>query len=74
MSALANVSANVIAYLESGEYDENGWQRGLPFPLIDVRDQFAATECRDMYMSSSSFLCTGDGFRWTPDLPRLRFP
>lgn len=64
-----------VAYLETDtEYLEIAWEQGIPYTLVDLRDAFGADfpsdECA---CDESDYLCTGDGFRWTPWLPELRF-
>ena len=68
-----------VAYLESDEeYLEIGWERGLPLVLIDFRSTFDPDllwdECNcHAYDFNDTYLCTGDGFRWSPAVPALRF-
>lgn len=63
---------SAVAYLESDqEYIETAWERGLPYTLVDLRDpDMPWDECA---CKENDYLCTGDGFRWTPWLPELRF-
>jgi hypothetical protein len=75
------VSADVIAYLETGEYVRTGWQQGVPYSLIELRGDFESEvfdsfdqQHRIACSGSDDFLCTGDGFRWKPSsIPPLRF-
>jgi hypothetical protein len=72
--------STALAYLESLEYTGNGWRHGLPYSLMEIRGQF---ECElndedpdthdDLLCDEVESLCTGDGFRWHPALPALRF-
>lgn len=73
-------NAAAIDYLESTEYHLHGWRHGLPYPLMELVQPFASDlngedvdEHDDALCDRCESLCTGDGFRWVPGLPELRF-
>lgn len=72
-------TANAVAYLESADYERAGWLRGVPYSLMEMRglfdgdSSFPIDEHHDALCDKYEALCTGDGFRWSPDLPELRF-
>lgn len=69
-----------VAYLETDpHYLENGWKGAVIRTLVELcrafdPDPLTGDECLCVLDSSDSdYLCTGDGFRWNPLLPVLRF-
>lgn len=66
-------------WLETDEYLEAAWRRSVPCPLISLRGDFDVeifaefSEQHEHWCKDSDSLCTGDGFRWKPTLPALRF-
>ncbi len=71
----------IPAYLESEEYEELAWRRGMTIPLVEFRpwldpefDPTNGVRHDDRRCDDSYALCTGDGFRWIPGVtPELRF-
>lgn len=68
-----------IAYLESDIRMAGVWRRSAPDPLISLRAHFELDifttfdEQHDLWCKDGDSLCTGDGFRWKPSMPALRF-
>lgn len=69
-----------LDYLETDDYIAMAWLRAAPSPVFSLRadydiDLFADfDEQHDRYCEANEgALCTGDGFRWNPELPALRF-
>lgn len=71
--------STAVAYLESPEYVGNAWRRSVPGPPIEVRGLFESDlndnpdVHDDLLCEKYESLCTGDGFRWSPALPVVRF-
>lgn len=75
-----------IVYLETDpEYIKRALDAAMPYTLVDIRDPYdddaisqPGTECLcdDLAFLPAvmrDVLCTGDGFRWNPELPILSF-
>lgn len=71
--------AAALAYLEHGEYEATGWQRAVTMPLMELRGDFemehfsSFDEQCEHWCEGVDSLCSGDGFRWNPAAPTLRF-
>jgi hypothetical protein len=68
-----------VAYLEHGEYDAHGWRRAITLPLVELRGDFDVDifsnfdDQHDRWCKNADSLCSGDGYRWNPAAPTLRF-
>lgn len=73
-----------VQYLESPRYEHLEHPNAIPSPLLTIAGHFwserddafigmADLPHDDQLCKASKALCTGDGFRWTPDTPELRF-
>lgn len=77
----AATSANpIVDFIESDtEYTESMSWQAVTFDLIGIRGDFDTDifatfdQQHEIVGCPDDYLCTGDGFRWTPEVPALRF-